>query len=182
MLPSPASFSQARARRRKTSVGGLAPDLWRRRLTLLLSRSRATNLGVLLLALALSLSILLNFRYWIWLEGKSRDGYRAEQVLRDYGDGAREAWHVDGRVGYADVPDAPPALQALDHLVVVPGHGVWLGNSGSDAANASMWALDAQLGIGAHDEKDVQRARMRVRAFVAHIRKGYIYRLFRMLR
>ncbi|OCB88603.1 Isochorismatase hydrolase [Sanghuangporus baumii] len=55
-------------------------------------------------------------------------------------------------------------FQELDHLVVVPGHGVWLGNEAREAYEEDAWALEHyQTGEG---------ARFRIETFVAHIRRG----------
>lgn len=57
-------------------------------------------------------------------------------------------------------------LQALQHLIIVPGHGVWQGYTAETVYNESAWALEHyQQGDG---------ARTRIDAFVGHIRKGFV--------
>ncbi|KAL5483269.1 hypothetical protein ACEPAI_8499 [Sanghuangporus weigelae] len=147
MLPTPIS---SRRRPRKPSHATFnASNVWNQRLQLLFARSRVTNLAVILLSCALALSIVLNLRHWF--HGDSFPYHGQWSSLR-------AVKSIENTI------DRYTVFRELDHLVVVPGHGVWLGNEAREAYKEDAWALEHyQTGEG---------ARSRIETFIAHIRRG----------
>lgn len=66
----------------------------------------------------------------------------------------------------------PPALRSLTHLVLVPCHGVWVGNAPDDALDTNKWVLEAYDGTVRSDR--AREDRLRVKAFVEHVKKAYV--------
>lgn len=147
MLPAP--ISSRRRPRKPSNTSFSASDAWNQRLKLLFVRSRVTNLAVLLLSSALALSLVLNLRHWLYGDGSSNfRRWNALEAVRS----------IESTI------ERYAAFQELDHLVVVPGHGVWLGNEAREAYEEDAWALEHyQSGEG---------ARSRIEAFISHIRRG----------
>jgi hypothetical protein len=56
-----------------------------------------------------------------------------------------------------------PDIQALDHLVVVPGHAVWLGPLSNSRLDDDEWILET-----------FQRGGGSVAAFISHIERGSV--------
>jgi hypothetical protein len=136
---------------------------------LLRARSRMTNLGVALLALLTTISMLVNAAYYVsatntahrpgsWRFFPGVGGWpgpwapdRNETRLGPHAFGAARALRVD----------RPEYVDALDHLIVVPGHAIWKGASVASANHEEAWALE-----------NFQRGKGRMAAFKAHIDKG----------
>lgn len=147
MLPSPIS---SRRRPRKPSYSSISSsNAWSCRIHLLSQRSRVTNLAVLLLTAAFLFSLSLNIRHSLWglstAHGTQWDGYSLENSIED-------------------TIERPLELQRLDHLIMVPGHGVWTGNSPDEVLQEDTWALEHYL--------SGEGAKTRIEAFIGHIRKG----------
>ena len=170
MLPSPVTFK--RRPYRKPSISGPPDDVWRLRLRLLFARARVTNLAVLLLATDLVLSLLWNFNHWVGYDRSTR----RLNPLEIHGEGSCTPNIREGTSGgcvdtnsvrsIEDTIVRSKEIQALQHLIIVPGHGVWQGYTVDTIFNESTWALEHyQQGGG---------ARTRIDAFVSHIRKGYV--------
>jgi hypothetical protein len=64
----------------------------------------------------------------------------------------------------------PPVLRSLYHLVLVPCHGVWVGNEAEDVYDMNKWVLEQFDRDGEENRKEEDEAR--VRAFVEHVKKG----------
>ena len=156
MLPVPAATTRRRPyTSRSLSIGSasLSRRGWRRYAHFILARSRVTNLAVLILSACLLLSTLLNFRHYYLSDRRKHGGF------------ARHGPFHRLR-SIEDTIERPPALQALRHLILVPGHAVWLGRDANDALNETAWVLEPyQRGPGAETH---------VEAFVNHVRKGCV--------
>lgn len=131
MLPAPVSFQRR---------GHILSHPPRSLSKLLRAPARLTNLSALFLALLLAFSILLNLR--------SLNGSVAAPPL-----------HFRS---IADTfPKRPAALSVLDHLVVVPGHAIWIGTSAEDAEEDDAWLLG-----------EYQKGRGSPSLYRAHIARG----------
>ncbi|THH04302.1 hypothetical protein EW145_g5625 [Phellinidium pouzarii] len=159
MLPAPVSSRHRQFR--KPSTAGVAPrTVWSYRLHLLSARSRATNLAVLLLTASLALSLIVNIRHWLLGRTLDYDGQ-----LRHSGNPSVLGTGRYGPVkSIEDTMDRSTELQKLDHLVVVVGHGVWLGNDAGEVLDEHSWVLERYPSGGG--------VQTRIEAFTAHIRKG----------
>jgi len=151
LLPAPVSSSH-RPHYRKPSVASVDPnEFWRRAAACISSRSRVFRLLVLVLTTCL-LSIFVVTAHW-----KSFDLPAVASIPHP--------------VDILDIFNAienevarPDAIQQLHNLIIVPGHGIWLGQGGESVLNESSWALEFyQQGDGSAS---------RISAFVSHIRKG----------
>lgn len=170
MLPTPVSFK--RRPYRKPSISGPQDNAWRHRLRLLFARSRVTNLAVLLLTASLIFSLFTNFRYWTESGSYSQRwdpsfAPHEDGTCSTGGHGSSSECAGPGRIhSIEDTITRTKELQALQHLIIVPGHGVWQGYTAETVYNESAWALEHyQQGDG---------ARTRIDAFVGHIRKGFV--------
>lgn len=111
MLPAPVSFQRR---------GHILNHHPRSLAKLLRAPARLTNLSALVLALLLFLSILLNLR--------SRYRTVVSPLL-----------HFRSIVD--TFPKRPTASSVLDHLVIVPGHAIWIGAGAEDAEEEDAWLL-----------------------------------------
>ncbi|KAI0033458.1 hypothetical protein K488DRAFT_14497, partial [Vararia minispora EC-137] len=108
--------------------------------------ARLTNLAVLILAGTALISILLNVFHW----SASTSGAA-----------------IDFESSYGLPPSIaatfarPAHARALDHLVLVPGHGVWLGSREEDVLDEGQWLL-----------AEYQRNRGRPATLLSHIQKA----------
>ncbi|KAI0259207.1 hypothetical protein BC834DRAFT_640895 [Gloeopeniophorella convolvens] len=102
------------------------------------SPARLTNLSALILATLLAFSILLNLH---------RTGTSPQRILFP-------------RSILETLPSKSSAL-SLNHLVIVPGHGIWTGARPEDAESEDSWLLASY-----------QRGRGRPSVFRAHIARG----------
>ncbi|THH26675.1 hypothetical protein EUX98_g7517 [Antrodiella citrinella] len=143
MLPTPASF-----RIGQRSKGHLVNLHHRSKLDILLTRARVTNLGFLILAAFAVLSFLVNLSYYF----SEPSGGSIAKALDAFGhapDSILATIHRDD------------ALKGLNHLIVVPGHGIWKGWSKDQALAEDKWILE-----------QYQQGGGRVQAWVSHIETG----------
>lgn len=134
MLPAPVSFQRR---------GGILNHPPRTISKLLRAPARLTNLGALLLSSLLTFSLLLNFRSF-YLDSPTIQN--AAPLLRSV---------VEA------LPQRQPSASGLDHLVIVPGHGIWIGAREEDAEVEDSWLLASY-----------QKGRRRPAVFRAHISRG----------
>ncbi|KAL0956222.1 hypothetical protein HGRIS_002378 [Hohenbuehelia grisea] len=129
--------------------GSLAPQ--RRILDILRTRSRVTNLGLFFLLAITCLSLLLNLSYYI---SASFSSLRLGSSLSyDYDH------DIPGDILSTLAPSEE--LEALSHLVIVPGHSIWHGSDAASRLNEDDWVLEPY-----------QKGGGRVAAFFEHITKG----------
>jgi len=131
MLPAPVSFQRR---------GNHSPRSFSK---LLRAPARLTNLGVLLLSSLLAFSLLLNFRFFY---SDSPTTHNAPTLLHSI---------VEA------LPERRPSTSGLDHLVIVPGHAIWIGAREVDAEQEDSWLL-----------APYQKGRGRPTVFRAHISRG----------
>src|SRR6266705_3145429 len=134
MLPAPVSFQRR---------GGILNHSPRTLSKLLRAPTRLTNLGALLLSSLLTFSLLLNFRSF-YLDSPTIQN--APPLLRSI---------VEA------LPERRPSASGLDHLVIVPGHSIWIGAREEDAEVEDSWLLASY-----------QKGRRRPTVFRAHISRG----------
>ncbi len=101
--------------------------------------ARLTNFSAVVLLALLTLSILLNFRSLV--TSPTKDAALPRSIVET-------------------LPVKSPA-SGLDHLVIVPGHAIWIGAHPEDAENEDSWLLASY-----------QRGRKRPSIFRAHIARG----------
>ncbi|KAH9033122.1 hypothetical protein EDB84DRAFT_107446 [Lactarius hengduanensis] len=106
---------------------------------LLRAPARLTNFSALLLLALFTFSVLLNLRSLY--HSPTQDVALLRSIVET-------------------LPSRPPA-SGLDHLVIVPGHGIWTGAHAEDAENEDSWLLASY-----------QRGRGRPSIFRAHISHG----------
>jgi hypothetical protein len=111
----------------------------------LCSPARLTNLGALLLSSLLTFSLLLNFRLF-YLDSQTIHN-AAPRILRSIVEALPER--------------RPSASSGLDHLVIVPGHAIWIGARKEDAEVEILWLL-------ASYQKECRRPTV----FRSHISRG----------
>ncbi|KAF8499596.1 hypothetical protein F5888DRAFT_1683725 [Russula emetica] len=135
MLPTPVSFQRR---------GGILNHSPRTLSKLLRAPARLTNLGALLLSSLLTFSLLLNFRFF-YLDSPTIQN-AAAPLLRSI---------VEA------LPERRPSASGLDHLVIVPGHAIWIGAREVDAEVEDSWLLASY-----------QKGRRRPTVFRTHISRG----------
>ncbi len=145
MLPAPVSFQRR---------GGILNHSPRSFSKLLRAPARLTNLGALVLSSLLTFSLLLNFRSFYH---DSPTIQNAAPLLRSIVEALPE--------------QRPSALSGLDHLVIVPGHAIWIGARGEDAEVEDSWLLASY-----------QKGRRRPTVFRAHISRGWARPVFQISR
>lgn len=133
MLPSP---SVARYQRRR-----LDSSPRKKILETLTQRSRLTNLGVFLIIGLCTLSLLFNLHYWTSYTPLSENQLRNRHSLLQV--------------------DRPEARTHLDHLIIVPCHGIWKGTT--SWLEEKDWVLESY-----------QTGNNRLNAFYEHIAHGYV--------
>ena len=134
MLPAPVSFQRR---------GGILNHSPRSLSRLLRAPTRLTNLGALLLSSLLTFSLLLNFRFF-YLDSPTFQN--VPPLLRSI---------VEA------LPERRPSVSGLDHLVIVPGHSIWIGAREEEAEVEDSWLL-----------APYQKGRRRPAVFRAHISRG----------
>ena len=117
MLPSPVSFQ-----RRGAGSFNLHHHSPRSFSKLLRAPARLTNLGALLLSALCAFSLLLNLRSFYLDDSATKNAPLLRSIV--------EA-----------LPVRPSAASGLDHLVIVPGHGIWIGAEAEDAEAEDSWLL-----------------------------------------
>ena len=134
MLPSPVL-----TRRHRNTHSHLRRSAARNLLNVLLTRSRITNLGFIILSSVTAVSLLLNFFHYLENTASSGNSLGTDTLtyqLSDENDDSqnviRESW-----------------TEALDHLIIVPGHAVWKGIDPEKRTQDSEWMLEPyQKGTG----------------------------------
>jgi hypothetical protein len=111
-------------------------------LTHLRSRTRLTNLAVSLIILLTISSIALNASY-----------YLSPPLNQVYRTNPRPA-------SIEDTIDRDPRIKALDHLVMVPGHAIWVGHDRDKVEEDGQWVLENMQKGGS------------VRTFLKHLEMG----------
>ncbi|KLO17696.1 hypothetical protein SCHPADRAFT_821127 [Schizopora paradoxa] len=151
LLPTPISSSR-RQHYRKPSVADLDPhEFWRRATAYISSRSRVSHILVLLLTICLLFLFAVNIRSTRFDPTAVTSTQRPVDIFDIFNVLEKEIVR-------------PEATQQLQHLIIVPGHGIWLGGPGESVYNESTWALETyQRGDGSAS---------RISAFISHIRKG----------
>ena len=135
MLPAPVSFQ------RRGGILNSSPRSLSKRLR---GPARLTNLGVLLLSTLLTFSLFLNLRSF-YLDSPTTI-QNAAPLLRSI---------------VETLPERRPYAPGLDHLVIVPGHAIWIGARGEDAEVEDSWLLASY-----------QKGRRRPAIFRSHISRG----------
>ena len=135
MLPTPVTLYEKR---------GFPGRSQRKTRDVLLSRARVTNLGLLLLVSFSTLSVLFNLGYYF---SSAPDDQRGRPPIPPH--------------SILATIERDRTLLVLDHLVIVPGHGVWKGTQADDALDEEDWVLESY-----------QKGGGRVAAFYNHIRQG----------
>jgi hypothetical protein len=143
MLPAPVSFHQ---RRGGVGILNLHHHSPRSFSKLLRAPARLTNLSALLLSSLLAFSLLLNFRFF-HLDSPTTQNNNAPPRLRSIVEALPER--------------RPSAALGLDHLVIVPGHAIWIGAREEDAEVEDSWLLASY-----------QKGRRRPIVFREHISLG----------
>ncbi|KAI6026389.1 hypothetical protein PISMIDRAFT_674176 [Pisolithus microcarpus 441] len=151
MLPLPALTSPSSTTRRagyqRESRRFHSPSIADIRATLryLRARSRLTNLGVLLLAAFASLSLLHNLSFIFSTAPASfsdvHEEYSPSSILTTI--------------------ERNETLKGLDHLIIVPGHAIWVGSRPDHVLDEEYWTLE-----------DYQKADGQVLAITDHIKHG----------
>ena len=153
-----------------------------------------TNLGVVVLVGCLCVSVVVNVFVVLGREGGGRvveervegewEG-KEKTIVKggryDNRDREREREResdVSPTVSLSYIPPSidttirrPPLLRSLYHLVLVPCHGVWVGNKLEDVYDVNKWVLES---FKRDAEEEEEETRARVRVFVEHVKKGYV--------
>ena len=143
-LPLPSS-SRSRPRTYFPSNPSSQPSL----LNQLRSRTRLTNLAVSLIILLTISSVALNASYYL----------SPPEPTRGYAN-TRTSTRTGRPESIEDTIDRDPRIKALDHLVMVPGHAIWVGHDASKVEEDSQWVLENMQKGGS------------VRTFMKHIEMG----------
>ncbi len=102
------------------------------------TRSRLTNLAVALLLLVLSLSLLGNLRSV--LDGPSHPHFRWHAAWDELADA--ESLESGRPPSVETTIKRDPRMAEVDHLILVPGHAVWLGTDAGAAGEDEEWVLE----------------------------------------
>jgi hypothetical protein len=137
MLPTPVSFQRR---------GGILNHSPRSLSKLLRAPARLTNLGALFLSSLLTFSLFLNFRFFYLDSPTIQNAAAAAPLLRSI---------VEA------LPEPRPSASGLDHLVIVPGHAIWIGSHDEEAEQEDSWLLASY-----------QKGRRRPTVFRTHISRG----------
>ncbi|WVR04413.1 hypothetical protein IAU60_001415 [Kwoniella sp. DSM 27419] len=170
MLPLPSSIS----RRPRTYFPSLPPPSHnlsssQQLLQVLRQRTRLTNLASGLLVLALTCSLILNARYLSGSAGSHRSslasgagGRGRLSALESGWEGSATSEQVDSGIPLSieTTIERDPRYGELDHLIMVPGHAIWLGHDAASARENDDWILEPMQKGGS------------VRTYIKHIEKG----------
>ncbi|CAL1708221.1 unnamed protein product [Somion occarium] len=141
MLPLPVSF-----RSRPYRIRSDSRSRHHNKFELLLTRARVTNLGLLLLASFATLSFLFNLRFILSSPSNGRP---------------HMYYHAHPPYSILESLNRDKSILGLNHLVVVPGHGIWKGSGPEDILDEDKWILESH-----------QRGGGRIPAFVKHVETG----------
>ncbi|KZV71154.1 hypothetical protein PENSPDRAFT_752015 [Peniophora sp. CONT] len=147
MLPAPVSFRAGRARGLLTVPGPTSSSAVPLR-ELLRAPARITNLAALTLLCVAIVSIYLNLHLWA-----------SSSVGTGSGAWPRTSGSLPPSI--AATLERPVQRRLLDHLVIVPGHGIWTGAEEEDILDEKYWLL-----------AEFQRNRGRPAVFLEHIRRA----------
>jgi hypothetical protein len=134
MLPAPVSFQ------RRGGIFNHSPRSLSKRLR---GPARLTNLGALLLSSFLTFSLLLNFHSFYLNSPSIQNAVPLPRSIVEA------------------LPEPRPSASGLDHLVIVPGHAIWIGAREEDAEVEDSWLLASY-----------QKGRRRPAVFRSHISRG----------
>jgi hypothetical protein len=69
-------------------------------------------------------------------------------------------FRIGGKASIEDTIDRDPRIKALDHLVMVPGHAIWVGHESEKVEEDGEWVLENMQKGGS------------VRTFLKHLEMG----------
>lgn len=140
------------------------PSASQQLLAALRARTRLTNLAAALLVLALSGSLLLNLSL-VFVPAHSP----RRALARPYSYAAGSGWDDAASPGQRESP-IPLSIETtlerdaryaeLEHLIVVPGHAIWLGHDADRVDDDADWILEPMQKGGS------------VKTYVKHIERG----------
>lgn len=149
MLPAPVSFRISRARGLLTVPGPTTTTAVPLR-DLLRAPARITNFAALGLLCIAVVSLYLNLHLWA-----------SSSVGAGSGAWPRSSGSLPPSI--AATFERPVQRRLLDHLVIVPGHGIWTGAEEEDILDEKYWLL-----------AEYQRNRGRPAVFLEHIRRASV--------
>ncbi|WRT65039.1 uncharacterized protein IL334_001981 [Kwoniella shivajii] len=176
MLPLPSSTS----RRARTYFPSLPPAHGNTSsgqiLQTLRSRTRLTNLAVFLLLLALSGSLILNVNHILspstisTFRPSSSSSFSRNRLKHSGGNGnGKGGWDDSATPSQIDsgIPlsiettiERDTRYEELNHLIMVPGHAIWLGHDPTKATQNDDWILEPMQKSGS------------VKTYIKHIERG----------
>ena len=123
-------------------------------INLLRTRTRLTNLAVFILGTILTISLLLNLSHYVSDPAMTGTSTKHRSRLKDAVDTSDIPLSIESTL------DRDPKLGLLDHLIIVPGHALWIGHDPTTVENDDDWVLEPMQRGGS------------IRTFVKHIREG----------
>lgn len=168
MLPLPSSSSSSSTRRNRIYFPSNPPSS-QSFIGHLRSRTRLTNLAVGLILLLTISSLLLNASYHFSRDpsdyGRGRDGREYKYATSSGGSKGKGSWDTtigneEGRRSIEDTIDRDPRMEKLDHMVMVPGHAIYLGSNPEKVQEDEEWVLEP-----------MQKGKS-VGTFIKHVKEG----------
>ncbi|WVO15800.1 hypothetical protein L204_103462 [Cryptococcus depauperatus] len=132
---------------------GHASDASSHILNTLRARTRLTNLAVVFLILALMVSLILNFN--VVLKTSQKPSYSSW-----LNSATPEQLHSPIPLSLHTTIERDPRYAYIDHLIMVPGHAIWLGHDADRVEQDEDWILEPMQKGGS------------IQTFVKHIRRG----------
>lgn len=133
-------------------------------LATLRSRTRLTNLAATLLVLALSGSLLLNLNFVFFSPRSPRHspGYPYSYTAGSGWDDAASPEQLESPIPLSieTTLERDPRYAELEHLIMVPGHAIWLGHDANNVEEDDDWILEPMQKGGS------------VKTYVKHIERG----------
>lgn len=133
-------------------------------LATLRSRTRLTNLAATLLVLALSGSLLLNLNFVFFSPRSPRhsSGYPYSYTAGSGWDDAASPEQLESPIPLSieTTLERDPRYAELEHLIMVPGHAIWLGHDANNVEEDDDWILEPMQKGGS------------VKTYVKHIERG----------
>lgn len=123
----------------------------------LLSRSRFTNCAVTLLIILTSFSLYHNLRFWL----SSNSIFSQPGLCRASTTPSDQKYSTKFGSSWWATVTHPPNTENLEHLIIVPGHAIWIGNDPGQRLDESQWVLEPY-----------QKGRARLEALYQHIQRG----------
>ncbi|ORY26865.1 hypothetical protein BCR39DRAFT_539840 [Naematelia encephala] len=164
MLPLPNSSSSSRPNKSRmffpssTSPHPSYSSTTHQIITTLRSRTRLTNLAVSLLLLLLTTSLLLNLNTLLLRPSTYHPGRRKWEGWED--NATPQQLDSGIPLSIETTIERDPRFEELDHLIMVPGHAIWIGNDPERLEEDDQWILEGIQGGGS------------VKTYVKHIREG----------